>query len=223
MKSFKFCISVISLLLPWCIRRWVLINLLNYKIHSTARIGFSLILPTRLEMGPHSYIGHLNVCKGLELVSMGERSIISNLNWFTGFPADSKIFSMDHGRRSEFILGEHSAITSRHLIDCTNSVQIGRFSTFAGYRSQILTHSIDLKISLQSSAPIKIGDYCFVGTNCVLLKGVSLPSYSILSASSILTKNYTKEYVLYAGIPAVPKEELTKDWKYFTRTEGFVT
>ena len=222
MKNFRFCISIISLLLPWWIRRWIMINFLGYKIHSTSRMGFSLIIPERLEMGPYSYIGHFNVCKGLELLCMEKKSIISNLNWITGFPADSKFFRLDHERRSELFIGEHSAITSRHLIDCTNTVCIGKFTIFSGFRSQILTHSVDLKVSRQSSAPVKIGDYCFVGTNCVLLKGASLPSYSILAASSILTKDFDKEHFLYTGVPAGPKRELPKDLKYFTRTEGFV-
>jgi acetyltransferase-like isoleucine patch superfamily enzyme len=220
--KFRFIISVLSIFLPFQIKRWVITKLLNYKIHPTARIGFSLIFPKRLEMGPYSYIGHFNVCKGLEFLCMREKSIISNLNWITGVSANSKFFSMDHERRSELFLGKHSAITNRHLIDCTNTVYIGQFTIFSGFRSQILTHSIDLKVSRQSSAPVKIGDYCFVGTNCILLKGASLPSYSILAASSILNRGFAKEYFLYAGVPAGPKKELPKDWKYFTRTEGFV-
>ena len=36
-----------------------------------------------------------------------------------------------------------------------------------------------------TAAPITIGDYCFVGTNCVLLGGSVLPSYSVLAAKSL--------------------------------------
>ena len=117
---------------------------------------------------------------------------------------------------------EHSAITNRHIIDCTNAVHIGKFSTVAGFRSQILTHSIDLEACRQSSAPVTIGDYCFVGTDCVLLGGSSLPNYSILGAKSLLNTSQQQEYYLYAGVPAKPVKELDRDFGYFSRTTGFV-
>src|SRR4029079_13492242 len=93
-------------------------------------------------------------------------------------------------RKPELVLEEHAAITHRHLIDCTHSVVIGRFSTFAGFQSQILSHSIDLTACRQSSAPVRIGAYCFVGTNCVILGGSELPDYSVLGAKSLLNHAY---------------------------------
>ena len=120
------------------------------------------------------------------------------------------------------ILGSQSAITHRHIIDCTNAVHIGEFTTLAGYRSQILTHSIDLMDCRQSSAPVRIGDYCFIGTDCVLLGGSALPSYSALGAKSLLNKAYDQTYSLYAGVPAKPVKSLEPEMKYFQREVGFV-
>ena len=119
-------------------------------------------------------------------------------------------------------MGEHSAITHRHLIDCTNSVVIGKFTTFAGFQSQILTHSIDIENNCQSSAPVRVGDYCFVGTNSVFLGGSALPDYCVLGAKSLLNKGFTETHQLYGGVPAQPIKKLPPDWKYFTRSEGFV-
>lgn len=210
-------------ILPWRLRRIALASFFGYKIHPSARIGFSLIYPEKLEMGANARIGSLTVCKGISLLKMGERSSIGNLNWITGFPAhDSSFFAADVGRRPELILGEHSAVTNRHSLDCTNSVQIGRFTTFAGIRSQILTHSIDLQECRQSSKPVTIGEYCFVGTGCVLLGGSILPDFSVLGASSLLNKQHSEPYFLYAGNPAKPVKALSKEMGYFTRTVGFV-
>ena len=168
-------------------------------------------------------IGNLTLCKGISLLKMSENSSIGNLNWITGFPADDhSFFTADVGRRPELILGAHAAVTTRHFIDCTNSVRIGKFTTFAGARSQMLTHSIDLFESRQSSKPITIGEYCFVGTGCVLLSGSALPDYSVLGASSVLNKNYTDPYFLYAGNPAKPVKQLPREMAYFTRPTGFV-
>jgi acetyltransferase-like isoleucine patch superfamily enzyme len=174
-------------------------------------------------MGEHTSIGHLTVCKGLRKLHMGAHSSIGRGNWITGFPAQNKtFFAHQTDRVPELILGSQSAITHRHIMDCTNAVHIGEFTTLAGYRSQILTHSIDLMDCRQSSAPVRIGDYCFIGTDCVLLGGSALPSYSALGAKSLLNKAYEQTYSLYAGVPARPVKSLEPDMKYFQREVGFV-
>ena len=200
-----------------------MMRLFGFNIHSTARIGFSIILPENLEMGPDTRIGNLTICKGISLLSMEESSSIGNLNQITGFPAgDPSYFSADRNRRPELILGRHAAITERHVIDCTNSVRIGKFATLAGYRSQILTHSIDLPQSRQTSKPVEIGEYCFVGTGSIVLGGSVLADYSVLGAGSLLNKVYTEEYVLYAGNPARPIKSLSINTAYFHREAGAV-
>jgi acetyltransferase-like isoleucine patch superfamily enzyme len=219
----KELFAVILLILPWRLRRIVLITIFGYKIDSTAHIGLSIICPDRLEMDAGTRIGSMTVCKGISLLKMGEKSSIGNLNWITGFPAgDRTFFTADVGRQPQLILGAQAAVTTRHFIDCTNSVRIGRFTTFAGTRSQMLTHSIDLYECRQSSKPITIGEYCFVGTGCVLLGGSSLPDYSVLGANSLLNKQYADPYFLYAGNPARPVKPLPKEMAYFTRSTGFV-
>ncbi len=219
----KRLLAALLLMLPWRLRRIALSKIFGYKFHPTARIGLSLICPERLEMDAGALIGNLTVCKGISLLKMGERSIIGNLNWISGFPeSDRTFFSADVGRRPELILGAEAAVTTRHFIDCTNSVQIGKFTTFAGARSQILTHSIDLYECRQSSKPITIGEYCFVGTGSVLLGGSALPDYSVLGADSLLIKEYAEPYFLYAGNPARPIKQLPKEMAYFTRSTGFI-
>jgi acetyltransferase-like isoleucine patch superfamily enzyme len=220
MKRF---LALITMLFPWRLRRWLLVTLLGYKIHPTAKIGFSWIYPDRLEMGPGSGIRHLTVCKGLHLLRLGVGSNVGNLNWITGFPIANKSFFRDEqGRQPELVIGDHGGITNRHLVDCTNSVHIGRFTTFGGFRSQILTHSIDLYRSCQSSKPVTIGDFCFVGTGCILLGGGTLPDYSVLAAGSVLNKSYSESHQVYAGNPAKPVKALADDLPYFHRTDGLV-
>jgi acetyltransferase-like isoleucine patch superfamily enzyme len=119
-------------------------------------------------------------------------------------------------------MNEGAAITKHHHIDCTSPVTIGKFTTIAGYYSQLLTHSIDIFESRQDSHPISIGDYCFVSTNVVILGGAQLPDYSVLGAKSLLNKKHNQPYALYAGQPAVFVKTIDKEAKYFTRTEPFV-
>jgi acetyltransferase-like isoleucine patch superfamily enzyme len=222
-SKFKFVVSLLTLPLPWFLRRVLLELFCGYSLHPTSRIGLSLIYPDELVMGEYSSIGHLTVCKGLRRLHMGVHSSIGRGNWITGFPAENKtFFAHQKDRVPELILGSQSAITHRHIIDCTNSVHIGEFTTIAGFRSQILTHSIDLMDCRQSSAPVRLGDYCFVGTGCVLLGGSMLPSYSALGARSLLNKAHTETHWLYAGVPAAPVKSLGPEVKYFQREVGFV-
>ncbi len=183
-------------------------------------------------MEAHSSIGHLTVCKNISLLHLREHSLIGRGNWITGFPLErrdsavateaSAHFASETDRRPELIVGEHSAITHRHLIDCTNTITIGKFTTIAGFQSQMLTHSIDLQLNRQASAPIRVGDYCFLGTNCVLLGGSVLPDYCVLGAKSLLKKAFVETHQLYGGVPARPLQALPHDYAYFRRTTGFV-
>lgn len=169
-------------------------------------------------------IGHFNIAIHLDLIKMGTKSTIGRGNWITGFPSDSgsRHFQHQPDRRPELHLGKETAITKNHHLDCTNMISVGDFVTIAGYHSQFLTHSIDLMESRQSSSPIYIGEYAFVGTNVVVLGGSSLPSHSVLSAKSLLNKQFTEERMLYGGVPSKPIQEIPLNAKYFKREEGFV-
>lgn len=217
-------LKFVTFLLPWPIKRMFLVRFFKYEIHPSARIGLSWIYPRKLIMDSDSNIGHFNVAVHLDLISIGKNSSIARGNWITGFPSktNSKHFSHQINRESSFLIGQHSAITKNHHIDCTNIIQIGNFVTVAGYASQLLTHSINIELNIQDSSPIVIGDYCFIGTASTILGGANLPSYSVLGANSLLNKSYSQPYRLYAGNPAKEIKELQMDFKYFTRESGFV-
>lgn len=221
----KILLSLIFFLFPWQIRRWLLNRFFGYQIHSEARIGLSLIVPEQLIMEAGAAIGNLNMCRGVALLHMGERSIISRLNWITGMPrAHSKFFQHKKDRYPSLRLGAHSAITSNHYFDCTDEIKIGKFTTIAGLGSQFLTHSIDLYESRQDCQPISIGDYCFVGTKSVFLPGSALGDYNVLAAASLVNKKYARKQVLIGGVPAKVIRSLPiKKVKYFSRTDGFVS
>jgi hypothetical protein len=219
----KTLLRFLSLLLPWTLRRSLLEKQFGYSIHPTSRIGLAWIFPRRLVMEEGSRIGHLNFCKNIDLFHLGAHAVVGQLNWITGFPSGpSRHFAHQADRLPELILETHAGISSRHLIDCTARVRIGAFATIAGFRSQLLTHSIDLAAGRQTAEPIDIGEYCFTGTNSIMLGGSALPHHSVLGAQSLLNKKWEEPYRLYAGVPAKPIKELPPEMEYFRRTEGFV-
>jgi len=220
----KSLLKIFIFILPWFFKRKLLISFFGYKIHPKARIGLSWIFPYQLIMEEGSYIGHFNVAIHLDCIHLEKNSKIGRSNWITGFTTKSnhKHFQHQKQRESKLIIGKHTAITKKHHLDCTNYIKIGKYSTIAGYGSQLLTHSIDVYENRQSSAPINIGDYTFVSTDVVILGGANLPNNSVLGAKALLNKPYKDEWVLYGGVPAKQVGEIDKKAKYFKRQKGFV-
>ena len=219
----KKILSIIVVFFPWKIKRYLLIKIWKYEIHPSAKIGIAYIFPQKLIMKEGSKIEHLNVAINLQSVTLNKNSSINRSNWITGFPVntESEHFKHQMDRESKLILDNEASITKKHHIDCTNSIIIGKYSIIAGYSSQLLTHSINIIENRQDSLPIIIGDYCFVGTNCVILGGAKLPSNSVLGAKSLLNKQFTEEYHLYGGNPAKQIKLLPKNTKFFKRKSRY--
>lgn len=220
----RLLVAGASVVLPWTLRRWVLRTVCGYRLHETSRIGIAWVACHHLSMGPHTSIGHLTVARGLRNMWLAEDAAIGRLNWISGYPlADLDHFAHDATREPDLILHEGAAVTNRHIIDCTNRVTLGALTTVAGYRSQILTHSIDLKRNRQDSRPITLGARCFIGTGCIILGGVELPQRSVVSAGATVTKGYGEPGRVYEGVPARPVRDFDPEARYFSRIEGYVT
>ncbi len=221
----KLFIHFLLMFFPSKIKIIIYRYVFKYRIHSSARIGITLINVKMLELGKNSTIGHFNIIKSLDLVCLKDNSSIAHFNWITGFPTNTNSLHFSHqpNRIASLTMLRHSAITSRHIIDCTNAIKIGSFSTIAGFRSQFLTHSMDLKKCRQDSKPIHIGNYCFVGTQSVFLPGATIPDYSVVAACSMVKDKFDSSYSVYAGDPAkkVNKHAIT-EYKYFSRERGYV-
>lgn len=215
--------KLITVILPWGLKRILLEKVFKYEIDSSAYIGLSWVFPGELRMGPKCRIDHFTVAIHLDKIDMAPGSRVGRSNWITGFSSkDKKHFRHQPERISLLQIGQESAITKHHHIDATSPIIIGSFTTVAGYYSQLLTHSIDVQENRQDSNPIHIGDYCFVGTNTVLLGGSRLPDRSVLGAKALLNKAFTETDTLYGGQPAKKIKAITGKRKYFTREHGYV-
>ena len=221
----RILIQLFGWLLPRSLRTQLYAKAFGWQIGKGSHIGRSLFFCHNVIMGEHSGIGNFNVVRRIDALIIGNHSYICHMNWITGYPTSLKdSFAHVPNRKCELEIGDHSSITSQHFIDCTGGIRIGDFTTVGGVRSQLLTHFIDAYESRQTCKPIHIGNYCFVGTGCLLLPGSGLPNYTVLGGGGILTKRYDDEYALYAGNPAVYKKALPKESvRYFTRNEGAVS
>ena len=219
----KTLLKLFSLILPWPFKRLLLIHVFGFSIEPSAYIGLSWVFPNNLKLEKGARIDHFNVAIHLDNITLKENARIGRKNWITGISTKNiKHFTHQEDRKASLILEKESAITKNHHIDCTNLVWIGEFSIIGGYQTQFLTHSIDFIHNRQHSNPIIIGKYTFVGTRSILMGGAILPDYSILGANSLLNKNFTEPYFLYAGSPAIKIKSIPTDAAYFHRKSGFV-
>lgn len=223
----SFFIQLFLFIFPWKIRCFFLVKMLKFEIAEGARIGFSILLARHVILKKHSSIGHLNFCKAIDLLELGEYSKIGTKNYITGFSVyDKTVLRNNHffhvtNRQCVLKVGNHTGITSRHYFDCNGGIFIGNFCQIAGFESAFLTHSIDLKNNRQDADSIIIEDYSFIGTRCTFLKKSKIPSRSVVSACSLVNKQYQEENSLYGGIPCKFIKTLD-NYKFFYRTNGSV-
>jgi hypothetical protein len=216
----RLCLCLATSVLPWELRRRILTVLCGWDLAKDAHIGIAAISAKRLELAPGSRIGHLTVCRGVESLVLGQRALIGKANWITGAARGHASFG--DNRLPELVLDKDAAITSQHLIDCTDRIHIGQFATLGGWRSQVLTHALDVESNRQTCRPILIGEYSFIGTRVILLPGARVPARSVVAAGSVVTSALDEECMTYAGVPARPVKSLSGKELYFSRSVGRV-
>ncbi len=57
---------------------------------------------------------------------------------------------------------------------------------------------------------VRIGDYCWIGMNAIILPGVILGPRTIVGAGSVVTKSFPNGYCVIGGNPAKVIKELDK-------------
>ncbi|HTU39751.1 MAG TPA: hypothetical protein VMF35_17250 [Acidimicrobiales bacterium] len=198
-------------------------RLLGWDVHPTAYIGRSVIVVGHLVMGPGASIGPFNVIKDLEELRLGEGASIASRNWIAGFPrsADQSTDAFPHSpqRRPSLVLGRGAMITVAHDIDCSDRVDIGDYSSLAGFRCTVLTHSLNLVRDRFVTGPVEIGAHTAVMSGSTLLSGTRVPARSIVSAGSVVNTPLTTELTFYSGNPAVAMRPLPETLAFFHRGE----
>ncbi len=212
-------VQILIVFIPWPLKRVIYERMLGWTIHKTARIGLSLVCADSMIMGANSRIGHFSVLNNLKRVRIAEYATVGQWNWISAAPMfkDEAANSQNGG----LDIGHHSAITSRHYIDCSGGVEIGDFTTIAGVRSTILSHQIDFAESRQSIYPVIIGSYCFIGSNVNLTPGTVIEDKIVVAMGAVVSGHLNSSETLYAGVPAKPIKKLSGA-KYFGRRWGAV-
>lgn len=113
-------------------------------------------------------------------------------------------------------LGKHVSINPNCYLQCVGGVSIGDNTTIS-YGTTILTSSLDVDDYIHNSSQIyrnhecknvKIGRGVWLAANVTVLPGVQIADGIIVAAGSVVTKDLTEGYSLYAGNPAILKKKI---------------
>lgn len=104
------------------------------------------------------------------------------------------------------MIEEKVGIARDVVLDGRGSLFIGT-NSLIGFETAIITSShnfertdIPIKDQGMRSAPVKIGDNCWIGARVIVLPGVTIGNNSIVGANSVVTKDIP-DLVIAAGVP----------------------
>ncbi len=198
----------------------------GYKIGKRVRIGFSILDAVECSIEDDVLIGHLNIFTGIKKLSIGEHSRIGVLNIFRGGEEIRVGRYCDILRLNEinsipepdvvnpteprFILGDGSVLAASHKIDFTDRVEFGKCVILGGRNSSVWTHN------RQMTKSIRIGDYCYLGSEIRIAPGASIAAKCVVGMGSVVTRSFDHEHYLIAGVPAAEIKELEEDGRFLT-------
>lgn len=115
---------------------------------------------------------------------------------------------------------------SGNYIQGAGGIEIGNYTRVA-VNCGILSSNHDLyDHNITHNAPVKIGDYCWIGMNSVVLPGVTLGTRTIVAAGSVVTKSFPDGFCVIGGSPAKIIKELDPSkfipWKDKEEFYGFI-
>lgn len=173
---------------------WILLDCNDVELGEGTCIGhFNVVTRVAsLRTGSHVRIGMFNIIRGGTRVDLGDYSQVTRLNVLNAIP--------DHDCTTEpesvLQVGAGTVITSGHRIDFTDRVTLGKNVIVGGRSSSLWTHN------RQETAPIAIGDYCYLGSEVRLAPGAKLPGECILGMGAVLAGEIKEPRSLVAGVPA---------------------
>jgi acetyltransferase-like isoleucine patch superfamily enzyme len=208
-------------LLPSLLKRPLYRLLFGYRIGRRVRIGLAMLDAISVDLADGTEIGHFNAVTRVGIFRTGREVRIGSFNLFRGGSqvslgdyATVMRFNVlnaipDHDCTTDPVsvleLGAGAIVVSGHRVDFTDRVTIGRNVIVGGRNSSFWTHN------RQQTAPITIGDFCYLGSEIRIAPGSSLPERCILGLGAVLSGAIETPGSLVGGVPARVLRPLTPD------------
>jgi acetyltransferase-like isoleucine patch superfamily enzyme len=220
-RRLRLALLAVIAVLPGFVKRPLYRSLFGYRIGRGVRIGLVILDADSVELGDGTEIGHLNlitrvgsfttgksvrigrlnIIRGGERVRLGDYAEVMRLNVLNAIPDHDCTTSPT----SRLEIGRGAVVVSGHRIDFTDQVTIGQNVIIGGRNSSLWTHN------RQSTAPIEIGDFCYLGSEVRLAPGARLAERSILGLGSVLAGAIDTPGSLVGGVPARVLRPLTAE------------
>lgn len=161
------------------------------KVGKGVQIDSGVIIrgnPKKIEIGDYSYIDINVQLEVWEPVRIGK---------YVHITPNVYIQSGD-----EVIIGDFAGVSSGTRIYASSNT----YQAPDGREKDILlsmSACAPLELQYVETGPVIIGDYAFIGLNCVVLPGVRIGRGAIIGAGSVVTKDIPP-YTIAVGIPARP-------------------
>lgn len=114
------------------------------------------------------------------------------------------------GKNAELTIGDNVGLSSTAIV-CWERIHIGNNVKIGGgvviYDTDFHSLNADDRgkviedLNRIKTAPVYVDDHAFIGSHCIILKGVHIGKYSIIGAGSVVTKS-VPENEIWAGNPA---------------------
>lgn len=90
-----------------------------------------------------------------------------------------------------------------NYIEASNGIEIGDFTNI-GPNVGIISanHNLINNALHESAPPVKIGAFCWIGMNAVILPAVELGDFTIVGAGTVVSKSFPEGYCVLGGNPA---------------------
>ena len=196
-----------------------LFRLLGWDVHDDARVSICLLWRIdHVSLAPESRIASFNVCRDLRSLDLGRGALIGSWNWIS---AARGLMGLPDARAA-LQLGDHAVITSRHYLDTSGGITMGRHGGLAGVRTTLLSHQVDIVRCVQTVKPITIGEYVVVSSNCQIAPGAWIASYTVVAMGATVVGKLPDSYRLYGGAPAKDIGPLPPDARFFSKTTNYI-
>ena len=110
--------------------------------------------------------------------------------------------TINNPRNIKIGIGTAPGLSPGCYIQGTGKIEIGNYTIIAPNVGIISANHDILNYTKHSIGSVKIGNYCWIGMNAVILPNVILGDCTIVGANSVVTKSFQEGYCVIAGNPA---------------------
>lgn len=208
----RLAVLALVALMPQRLKLTLYRRVFGYVIAADVRIGLTLLDARHVEIGTGARIGHGNVVVDVKRLVVGEHVRIGELNLVRGGDEVRLGPYAELRRRNELnsivdpdastptdprlLIGAAAVVTDGHRLDFTDRIELGERVILGGRQSSLWTHN------RQRTAPVRVGERTYLGSESRVAPGAVLPARSIVALGSVVTGELQGDESLIAGVPA---------------------